>query len=132
MQTSSQINQGIVRKRKTETVKLIDTTAIDNIDFKDLDTIKDKEAISPANIIDGNGPTNIKESYVDPQLWANAENISCVITNSDNIEPNKDTTEAIFNQIEASLELPLEFIIPGIEFVTFLSQINVIRNDKIG
>ncbi|KFY59512.1 hypothetical protein V496_05667, partial [Pseudogymnoascus sp. VKM F-4515 (FW-2607)] len=59
---------------------------------------------------------------------AAAENISALIGNADDAQMDETAETMLFDQIEAPVNLPGELLVPGADFVAFLSKINIVRH----
>jgi len=99
-------------------------TTIDTADSLEVEEILSQQDES-ADTVEATG---INESLIDPRLLAMAENVTNIIGNTEGVELLEETAEAVFDEMENPIKTK-EFVLLGREFITFLSQINVIRNE---
>lgn len=84
------------------------------------------------------GGTNIsKETFVDeasltPVQLSNAENLGAVLGCQDDVEPDEAAATALFDELEHPIEGPTLFTMPGLDFITRLSRINIVCNQTFG
>ncbi|KFY80705.1 hypothetical protein V499_00479 [Pseudogymnoascus sp. VKM F-103] len=75
---------------------------------------------------DGGEDDEEGEDSIDPLLRGNITSILA----GDEQDPNEEIIADIFDEVESPMKLPAEFDLPGPEFVTFMSRINVVKNAK--
>ncbi|KAK0125600.1 hypothetical protein ONS96_009435 [Cadophora gregata f. sp. sojae] len=73
------------------------------------------------------------QSRLDPRLRSAAQNITQLVGGDVEGEEvsNEEMEEIVFDALDAPLQTPSVLVVPGMDFVSFLSRINVVANKRI-
>ncbi|KAL2075417.1 hypothetical protein VTL71DRAFT_360 [Oculimacula yallundae] len=131
-QSATQINTNANFRKRLEgsdEPKVLSESGMQVIGIADFST-----ASPSANEDIGDNEDDDIESRIDPRLLASADNIALVVGGGGVDEEeisSEELEEMVFEALDATTQTPSDLLVPGMQFVTLLSRINVIANERI-